>query len=239
MDKLDEWHMRRWARFTASESYKLLVSGTNKMFGAGAWTYIEQKALEMTTSMQERPELDEAKSILHGRAHEFPAYLEYVAQTNNKDLIYLGDENPMFYPYLPLAEESGGTPDCAMVSESGLITMGAEIKCPKNPVNHFRRLKWKDQWDVKQEYISCYTQAQFLMMCTGATQWDFVSYDDRQLVKSKKIKIIPIYPDKNFQNNLEVRVRQAIKEKYTLISEAYGIWVSNRTEFMQQFKLAS
>jgi len=240
MDKIDRWFLARWACFTASENYKLFSpSKGNAMFGDGAWTYIEQKALEMTTRMQERPELDEAKSILHGRAHEYPAFVEYVKQTGHHCMDYMGDDNPMFYPYKPLAEESGGTPDCANITSSGMIDFGAEIKCPKNPINHYRRLKWKDQFDVKLNYIQCYTQCQFLMMCTGASQWDFVSYDDRQIVRAKKIKIIPIKPDKNFQNNLEVRIRQAIKEKYINISEHYGIEVANRTEFIQKFNLAA
>jgi hypothetical protein len=76
-------------------------------------------------------------------------------------------------------------------------------------------------------------------MCTGAKQWDFVSFDDRQIVRTKKIKIIEIKPDKNFQNNLEVRLRQAIKEKYRIISEHYGIEVANRTEFIQKFNLSA
>lgn len=240
MDKIDEWHVKRWAKFTASENYKLFApSKGNAMFGDGAITYIEQKALEMTTRMQERPELDEAKSILHGRAHEYPGFVEYVQRTGHHTLTYLGDDNPMFYPYKPLAEESGGTPDVVNITDSGLIDFGVEIKCPKNPINHFRRLKWKDQFDVKAGYISCYTQCQFLMMCTEAPQWDFMSFDDRQIVRAKKSKIIPIYPDKNFQNNLEVRLRQAIKEKYRLISEHYEIEVANRTEFIQKFNLAA
>jgi hypothetical protein len=239
MDKIDEWHLRRRTRFTASENYKLLIAGTGQMFGVGAWTYIKHKALEMTTVMQERPELDEAKSILHGRAHEYPGFVEYVKRTGNHGITYLGDDDPMFYPYKALAEESGGTPDCAFITDSGLITHGAEIKCPKNSMYHFERLKWKSQWDVKDNYILAYTQCQFLMMCTEAKQWDFASFDDRQIVREKKIKIIPIYPDKNFQNNLEVRIRQAIKEKYRIISEHYGIEVTNRTEFIQKFNLAA
>jgi len=240
MDKIDRWHLARWSCFTASENYKLLAPAKgNAMFGDGALTYIEQKALEMTTRMHERPELDEAKSILHGRAHEYPAFVEYRERTGYHSFTYLGDDNPMFYPYRPLAEESGGTPDCGNITTEGLIDIGAEIKCPKNPINHFRRLKWKDQWDVYKEYIQCYTQCQFLMMCTGAKQWDFVSFDDRQIVRSKKIKIIEIKPDKNFQNNLEVRLRQAIKEKYRIISDHYGIEVANRTEFIQKFNLSA
>lgn len=237
--RIDDWHKRRRARFTGSENYKLLIPGAGQMFGAGAWTYIKQKAIEMTTRMWERPELEETKSILHGRVHEYPGFLEYVHVTGNNSIMYLGDENPMFYPYKPLAEESGATPDSADITPEGLIQLGAEIKCPKNPLYHFDRLKWKTQWDVKQNYIECYTQCQFLMMATGAAQWDFVSFDDRQIVRSKKIKIIPIYPDKNFQNNLEVRLRQAIKEKYRIISEHYGIEVANRAEFIQKFNLAA
>jgi hypothetical protein len=239
MDKIDQWHIKRRARFTASENYKLLIPGTGQMFGVGAWTYIKQKALEMTTVMQERPELDEAKSILHGRAHEYPAFIEYQRQTGNYSLTYFGDDDPIFYPYRPLAEESGGTPDCVNITEAGLIDFGVEIKCPKNSMYHFDRLEWKDQWAVKDNYILCYTQIQFLMMCTGAKQWDFMSFDDRQIVRSKKSKIIPIYPDANFQNNLEVRIRQAIKEKYRIISKRYEVEVANRTEFIQKFNLAA
>lgn len=236
--KVDEWHMKRWARFTASEDYKLLVPGAgDKMFGSGAMTYIEQKALEMTTTMRQRPELEEAKSLLHGKSEEYEAHAEYTYRTKNHDMIYFGEDDPIFYPYKPLAEEAGGTPDSACVTLEGSITMGAEFKSPFNPINHFRRLKWKDQWDVKENYILAYTQCQKLMMCTGATQWDFVSYDGRQIVRDKRIKIIPIYPDKNFRNNLEVRLRCAIKEKYRIISENYGIEVANRADFMQKFNL--
>lgn len=238
--RVDEWHMRRWARFTASEDYKLFApSKGSEMFGTGAWTYIKQKALEMTTVMQERPEVEEAKSILHGRAQQYAAHEAYVEYTKNYDLTHFGDENPVFIPYLPLAEEAGGSPDSGIVTLQGSITMGAEFKNPKNPINHFDRLDWKDQFDVRDNYPLAYAQCKKLMMCTDAKQWDFVSFDDRQVVKSKRIKVIPIYldVDKSFQNNLEVRLRCAIKEKYRLISKKYGVEVANRTDFMQKFNL--
>lgn len=237
--KVDEWFLKRWARFTASEDYKLMVPGKGEMFGTGAWTYIKQKALEMTTNMQERPELEEAKAILHGRSQQYAAHEAYTHHTKNYDLTYFGDDDPIFYPYLPLAEEAGGSPDSAVVTLQGSITMGAEFKNPKNPINHFDRLDWKDQFDVRENYPLAYTQCTKLMMCTGADQWDFVSYDDRQIVKSKRIKVIPIYlkKDKNFQNNLEVRLRCAIKEKYRIISKKYGVEVANRADFMDKFQL--
>lgn len=236
--KVNEWHMKRWARFTASEDYKLLVSGAgNAMFGAGAKTYIEQKALEMTTTMWQRPELEETSSLLHGKSIEYEAHAEYEYQTKNHGLVYFGEDDPIFYPYLPLAEEAGGTPDSAFLENDGTITMGVEFKCPYNPINHFRRLKWKDQWDVRENYILAYTQCQKLMMCTKAPTWDFVSFDGRQVVRSKRMKIITIKKDQNFQNNLDVRLRCAVKEKYRIISENYDIDVANRTDFMQKFNL--
>lgn len=236
-DKIDVWFLKRWTKFTASEDYKLMVPGKSGMFGTGAWTYIKRKAFEATSNMTERPELEEVKSLLHGKAHEYAAHVEYKKRTGRHDLQYFGDETPIFYPYEPLAAEAGGSPDSGCISDAGKIYHGAEFKCPKNGENHFDRLDWKDQWTVKENYIQTYTQCQKLMMCTGAEQWDFVSFDDRQIVKEYRMKIIPIYPDKNFQNNLDVRLRCAIKEKYRIISKKYGVEVSDRADFMQKFQL--
>jgi hypothetical protein len=239
MDKIDKWHKARWSRFTASENYKLLIGGKGGgMFGDGAMTYIKQKALQMTTTMWERPELEETKSILHGRVHEYPAYEMYVKETRNHSMIYMGDD-PMFYPYEPLADECGGTPDCASITDAGIIEFGAEIKCPINPMYHYDRLKWKDQWDLKDNYSLCYTQIQNLLMITKAKEWHFVSFDDRQLIRSYKTKIIPVYPDKKFQDNLEIRLRQAIKDKYRSISETYSTDVKDRADFIRIFHAAA
>lgn len=236
IDKVDQWFLDRWSKFTASEDFKLLVgSKGGGMFGEGAMTYIEQKALEATTRMWERPELEEVKSLLHGKIYEYPAYEAYVKETKNYSMTYMGSENPVFLPYEPLKDEAGGTPDCANITDSGAIDFGAEFKCPKNPLYHFRRLKWKDQWDVKDNYIQCYTQIQKLIMISGAPEWHFVSHDERQLIKRHKNKIIPIFPDKKFQDNLEIRLRQAIKEKYRIISETYGIPVQNKADFIEKF----
>jgi hypothetical protein len=239
MDKIEQWHKNRWGKFTASENYKLLVgSKGGGMFGEGAMTYIKQKALQMTTAMWERPELEETKSILHGRVHEYPAYEMYVKETRNFSMQYLGDD-PIFYPYELMADEAGGTPDCINITEAGTIDFGAEIKCPINPMYHYDRLKWKDQWSLKDNYPLCYTQIQNLLMFTKAQEWHFVSFDDRQLIKRYKSKIIPVFPDKTFQNNFEIRLRQAVKEKYISISETYGVDVKNRDDFARIFHAAA
>lgn len=234
MDKVDEWHLARWHRFTSSENYKLLT-GTkpNELWSIGAKTYIEQKAVNTVTRMEERPELEEVKSLLWGRAHEYPGFETYVKTTRNTSMTYMGSENPVFLVYEPLADESGGTPDAAHITASNKIDVGAEIKCPKNSIEHFRRLKWKSQWDIKEGYPLVYCQMQHLLMITGAVEWHFISYDDRQLSKKNKIKIIEVKPDQKFMDNLEVKLRMAVKEKYKLLSEYLEIQVTCRNDILK------
>jgi hypothetical protein len=214
-ENIDEWFQKRWGKFTASTNYKLLIGGAgSSMFGPGAMTYIKEKALEMCSSMNERPELDEVKSILWGNAHEYPAYEWYVNQTRNTSMIYLGQDNPLYLEYEPLAKESGGSPDIISITSDAKVNRGAEIKCPKTQMLHFDRLLWTSQWDILQHYPSCYCQIQNLLMITGADAWDFVSFDDRIRKYEKKGKIIEVKPDKKFQDNLDLRLRMAIKKKY-------------------------
>lgn len=227
IDSVDQWFQERWSRFTASENYKLLISGKKgEVFGEAAMTYIEQKALEMTSVMQERPELEEAKSLLHGRVHELPAFESYIRATRNYDMIYCGSDKPTFLTYKPLEQDCGGSPDGIMISEqadSFNAHFGVEIKCPKNSLYHFRRLKWKDQWDIQQNYMQAYIQIQNLMMITGAQSWDFVSYDDRMKDKKLQTKIITVYKDKRTQDNLHFRLLRAIEERKKILQEHIGM----------------
>jgi hypothetical protein len=216
---LDQWHLQRWSKFTASENYKLLPTGTVSMFSPGGQTYIKEKVLQMTTDMWSRPELDEVESLLHGKVHEYPAYQALVRATNYSGFIYLGEENPLFLEYEELPGESGGSPDSISLTDDAKVDIVAEIKCPKNPMYHFNRQFWKTQWDVKEKYIQAYTQIQNLLLITGAELGLFVSYDARVKNVSKKIKIIEVKPDRKFQDNLDIRIRMAVKEKYRIYEE--------------------
>ncbi len=216
---LDQWHMARWAKLTASENYKLLPNGKDSIFSPGGMTYIKEKVIQMTTHYWDRPELDECKSLLHGKMYEYPAHKETVRVTGYNNLIYLGEDNPLFLEYEQLANDSGGSPDSLLLNSDATVDIGAEYKCPKNPSLHFDRLKWKSQWDLKESYISCYTQIQNLMLITKARMWLFTSFDDRQIRQEKKAKIIEVFPDKKFQDNLDLRLRMAVKEKYRIYDE--------------------
>jgi hypothetical protein len=227
IDSVDAWYQERWSRFTASENYKLMIPGKDsKLFSAGGMSYIKQKALEMVSVMWERPELEEVKSLLHGKVHEQPAFERYVRETKNYNMKYLGSEHPLFLEYEPLKRDVGGSPDAIQFSEGTdtvKIDFGAEIKCPSNPSNHFERLKWKDQWDIQQNYPQAYIQIQNLMMIADAPEWDFVSYDQRMKDKKFQIKIITCYKDKRTQDNLHFRLIRAIEERKKILQEHIGM----------------
>lgn len=216
---LDQWHKQRWAKLTASENYKLLPTSATALFSPGGYTYIKQKVLQMTTMMWERPEMEEVQALLHGKMYEYPAYKALVQATGYQKLIYLGEENPLFLEYEPLAGESGGSPDSISLNSDATVDIVAEIKCPKNPMYHFERLKWKTQWDIKEAYPQCYCQIQNLLLITNARLGLFLSYDERQIRQDKKAKIIEVLPDKKFQDNLDIRLRMAVKEKYRIFEE--------------------
>lgn len=217
---IDQWFVARRGKFTSSVNHKLLAGGSGgAVFGDGAWTYIEERAVEHCTTLWERPELEEAKSLLWGKVYELPAHEEYVRVTKNHSLIHCGTETPLYLEYEPLAKESGGSPDGVNITKSNTIDLFTEIKCPKNPSYHFKRLMWKDQFDIKQWYMTCYCQMQHMLMITNAVEGHFVSYDERQRNQKDKIKIIPVKPDKKFQDNLDLRLRLAIKEKYKMLEE--------------------
>jgi hypothetical protein len=74
---------------------------------------------------------------------------------------------------------------------------------------------------------------QNLILITGAMGCDFVSYDERQLSHAKKIKIIEVKPDRKFIDNLELRIRLAVKEKYKILSAHMGAELKNKEDFLK------
>ena len=236
-DAVDEWHLQRRGKFTSSSNYILLKRGdSGKPFMAGGYAHIESKAVDMVTKMWARPELEEVESLRHGKVGELPAAQRYVLETKNNGMTLLGTDNPLFLVDNTNPDEAGGSPDMVNIASGDTIDYGAEIKNPFNPAVHYKRLKWKDQFDIKENMIAYYTQIQDLIRITGAFGWDFISFDDRQLYKSKQIKIIQVKPDINFINNLELRIKMAIKEKYKSISEHLGEEVTNRQSFLNLIK---
>ena len=240
--KTEEWLIKRRGKCTASENWKLLPTvkqNKDALWSTTALTYIESRALEVSTKYYDKPELNEVEALRHGKANEYPAAERYMQETKNYSMTYLGDDNPTFLPCPSLIEESGGSPDIVNIVDNGIgdglvkIDYGCEIKNPVNPAYHFRRLRWSSQWDIKENYISCYTQIQDLIRITGAYGWDFISFDERQLAKSKQIKIIEVKPDRKFIDNLELRIHLAVKEKYKILSAHMGVELKCKEDYLK------
>jgi hypothetical protein len=237
-DKIDQWLLKRRSKYSSSENWKLLRTSkqpTDILWSATANTYIEKKVIELTTRMDSRPEMEEVEALRHGKTEEFPSFERYIKETKNYSMTYLGDESPMFIPWAVNPDESGGTPDVANIIQEGeavKIDYGCELKNPVNAAYHFRRLRWKSQWDIKEGYPSCYAQIQDLIRINNAFGWDFVSHDNRQLSKAAQIKIIEVRPDRKFIDNLELRIQLAIKEKYKILSEHMGAELKNRNDYL-------
>lgn len=210
----DEWVRARWGKFTASEIWKILGKGVGAdLFGAGAKTYIRKKAIEKLTTFWENPKIEFAKPILWGKRYEEPAFRHYVKMTGLTDMRYLGTDNPVFFEY---GENAGGSPDGVM-GVGGIIKCGLELKCPADSGVHWDYLGMATQWDLKEYCIEYYTQMQFLMMMLNADLWHFASFDERYKDSRFQMKIIEIQPDIQFQQNLGLRLKVAIKDRDNLI----------------------
>lgn len=212
----DQWFVDRWGKFTASESHKLLSKGTGeKMFGTGAMTYIKKKAIEKQTTFWENPKMEHVKSLLWGKRYEEPAFNHYLKMTKNVSMRYMGTETPLFLSY---NEDSGGSPD-GILGEGDTIHLVLELKCPQDSGVHWDYLGLKNQYDLRAYSIEYYSQVQFLLMITKAELSHWVSFDERFKDVRKRMKLIEVKPDKSFQANLDIRIRQAVKDRDKLIEE--------------------
>lgn len=209
----DQYFLERHGKFTASEIDKLLIKGKDEMFSAGGWTYIKQKANECLTRLYERPELEEVKSLMHGKMYEEPAYEAYVKFTKNHSMRFFGTYNPV---YLPYNKDSGGSPDGLMGQEQ-IIKLGLEIKCPRDPNVHSDYLDMTNQFQLKEYNKKYYAQMQFLMMITGAPVFHFWSFDERFIDKRLQGKLIEVVPEIRMRDDIEMRVPQAIIERNKII----------------------
>lgn len=220
---ITEWHKKRWGKFTSSENHKLMGSGRKKdeLFGVAAMTYINKKASEIGLNFYEQPELEDVKSLLHGKYYEEQAFERFVLETKIDNLALCGSENPIFIPNKKHIEYAGGSPDAVSIGEEdGLPKMIVEIKNPKNPSIHYERLFWRTEQDVQDNNIQAYTQIQDLMWICGSEIGYFVSHDSRRKKKSEQIKIIEIKPNKIFVEDLEFRLQKAIEiieEKHKIL----------------------
>lgn len=215
IDQVSKWHLARWTKFTSSENHKLVPKGQSESkFEQSRATYIDKKVTEKETNLWENPKLEFVENLLWGRRYEEPAFDEYVQHTRNNSIQYFGTTNPLFISF---DMDSGGSPDAIDYIGERKADIGAEIKCPADPNVHRKYRLLTNQQELRAFRPEYYCQIQDLMRITQAPLWHFVSFDERFREKNMRIKILEIKPDGKYQENLEIRIVNAVKERDRLV----------------------
>lgn len=208
-----QWKTERLGKFSASEIGKLMIKGRSKdqYFGDGAITYIESRAAEIFNQLP-ATDLDGMKAIEWGNQHEAEAAAAF-AEKLGVDIEYFGKSNPRFYPYDPVKQWAGGSPDGIIPS----LFAGFELKCPESSTQHIKFWRMKEAIDLKDEKPLYYGQCQFNMMCTELKKWYFASYDPRPLSPEVRLKVLEVPYDKAYCKELDERLHKAVAELRTII----------------------
>lgn len=156
----EEWRKMKLGVISASKAKELMMKSSSKTRETYLATLVSQVATGFMEEISARP-------LEWGHLHEDSARAAYEFSKNVKvkevPFIY-GDSNLRY----------GISPDGLVMADDGdTIVMGAEIKCPWNPVNF---IKFCCNHDIKKEHE---LQCQFSMFVTGSQQWDYVNYDPR------------------------------------------------------------
>jgi hypothetical protein len=208
-----EWKSERLGKFSASEIGKLMVKGRSKdeYFGDSAITYIESRAAEIFNQEPVR-DLEGMKAIEWGNQHEGAAAVLF-GERMQLEIEYYGKSNPKFFPYEPVKQWAGGSPDGIVPQLRSIF----EIKCPENSTHHIKYWRMKEGADLREVNKIYYGQVQFNMMCTGFKNSYFVSYDPRPLSPEVRLKILAVPYDAIYCKELDERLKRAVAELREII----------------------
>ena len=174
-----DWHKLRKGVFTASKA-KEFCMGKKTL---GFRNYLNSVIAEMITD--ELPETINSRSLAWGREYEEVAAQCYEFTTGQEinTIPFIMSDNLLF----------GCSPDLMLLDGKGV-----EIKCPFDSAVHVDFLFFGN---IKEEWIK---QVQFSMWVTGATSWDFCTYDPR-VTKGQKLHIVTFEPDKSMFETFDER----------------------------------
>lgn len=211
-----EWRKKKWGCFSASEIDNLMTPGKGTTFSDGGMAYIERIAREAYTLFNDS-ENGMSFAMKAGKKKEAEAFGYYRKLFGIDTFEYYGGGNPYFEKY---TEDSGASPDCILWKDkvAKIVSFGCEIKCPTSKIHFDYIRKIKTQFDLKQMNSQYYGQCQFNLMTFNADLWHWCSYNEYYPIKHR-MKILEVIPDKNYQNNLKVRIAMATKEKYRILEE--------------------
>ena len=183
------WDVIRLGRFTGSGLSALFTEPKSKAdkeagrLSQTAMTYIETKAMEAVTGIP----IGEfsSKHTDWGNEWEETAIKALAAAIGcpDKDL----QMKPNFVLY---GDYSGASPDAYMMFEG--VKVGAEVKCPSNPVNHYKHTKVVDAATLKEVNEDYYWQVQANIFFNKMPLWIFASFDPRH-IPSRRLHYALIY----------------------------------------------
>lgn len=213
-----EWFESRFGCFTASEFYKLMVSGKRKMtpeelaieqfnkgkrttiettFGETAKTYIFTKIAEILTNG-----LSQQFGFTGSKETEWGEILESTARDYFTEVT---GEKVTECDFLKISDRFGGSPDG--LTDDAII----EIKCPYNCTNHIQNLMIKDVDEFIDVHYEYYIQMQVNMIAAKKEKGYFISFDNRLCNKAFWIKIIEVPIDLNVKRDILFRYSEAMK----------------------------
>lgn len=210
----EKWLQEKWGRFSASQMLHLLTPGKTGIFSQGGITYIEQVAREAYTLFNNE-ENGESYAMKRGKMLEPQSYAYLRKLLRFDGLQYFGGDNPVFDLYCP---DSGVSPDCKAMLPDGTVSFGAELKNPSGKVHMFYLRNIKDQFDLKKVSEEYYAQVQFTLLKYKCEHWIWSSHNEFFPEKDKML-LIEVKPESQYQNNMAIRLKQAVKEKYKIIEE--------------------
>lgn len=211
----EAWLQNKWGKFSASQIFHLMTPGKgNEIFSPGGITYIEHVAREAYTLFNNEESV-ESFAMKMGKVRE-PQSFAFLRRLIGFDKMeYYGGSNPLFQEYCP---DSGASPDCLALLPDGNASFGAELKNPtgKTHMHYLRTLK--DQFDLLKQSEEYYAQVQFNLMVFKCDLWLWSSHNEYFPFKDRML-ILECKSDKNYQRNLDIRLKMAVKKKYQIIEE--------------------
>lgn len=217
IDPRDKWKLDKWGKFSASEIHKLLVPGTKDkktlevpMFGDGAMTYINRVARECYTIFNE-DESPQTYAMKMGVEREADGAGYYIRFVGIEGLSYYGVQDPKFFPY---GQHAGVSPDTVLWIDYAkqIASFGAEGKNPTPETHDWNLDNIKTQSDLMQHYPEYYAQCQFSMLAFSCSLWHWYSHN-LYFKGKERMLLVEVEANKNFQNDMSLRLKKAIKLK--------------------------
>lgn len=213
--KVTAWKRKKWGRYSASQIFHLMVPGKNgEIFSPGGITYIEKIAQEGYTEYNEEESV-ESYAMKMGKLREPQSYEHLRGLLGFDGLEYYGGNNPVFDLY---SDDSGVSPDCKAMLPDGTVSFGAEMKNPTGKVHMFYLRNLKDQWDLKKISEEYYAQIQMAILKYKCDHWLWTSHNEFFPFKDRML-LIEVKAEKQYQQNMDIRIKMATKKKYEIIEE--------------------